>query len=333
MENHKEKPLGSDVLAGDLRKGWDSTDRLPDRIEGYSKLKKRTEQFTDWAIDSGIAASTFKNRKLFRKIDSCGGYLMFRFYTVSNVSRMIGMCSCKEHLICAFCASRRGVKNSVAYKEKLLEIQKEHPETKLLFITFTVKNGPDLFERFQHLRSSMQSLVRRRNDSIRRGTSSSFKDVLGGVFSYEFKRGSGSDEWHPHTHGLYLVPKNYFLNIQAVKDEWQHITGDSAVVNVKEVKDDAAFLEVFAYALKFSEMSHPDRWNAFNILKGDRLISSFGVFRGVEVPESLDDELLDSDEPWLDMLFKYQKRRGYDQGTFIDAHPDYNLGKSDLEAA
>lgn len=310
-ENNQKKPLCSDVLAGDLQKGWDSTDRLLDRIESYSTLKDRTLEFYDWGMDGGIPQFNRDQTKIFRQLNKCGSYLIFRSYLRSHVTRLIGSCSCKQHLLCAFCASRRGVRNAVSYKEKVDQLLSDLPGQRLMLLTFTVKNGADLWERFQHLRSSMQSFLQRRNDSLRRNTPSSFHSVNGGVFAYEFKRGSGEGNWHPHIHMLALVDYGVFLDAGSIKDEWFAITGDSSVVNLA-IANDNAFLEVFAYALKFSEMAHPDRWYAFNKLRSERLISSFGSFRGVEVPDTANDDVLASDEPWVDLLFKFYRNRGYD---------------------
>ncbi len=316
LPESKKNPNCNDILAGDLQKGWDSTDRLPERVQSYCNLKERTEEFTDWARDGGIPQFGRKETKLFRKVEQCGQYLLFRNYLTSRRTRLIGACSCKEHLLCAFCAARRGVKNTVAYKERVDYLLQENGAQKLMFLTFTVKNGPDLFERFSHLRSSMQKLLIRRNNAMKRPAKSSMACINGGVFAYEFKRGSGSDDWHPHIHMLVLSPGH--IDISQVKAEWLEITGDSAVVNIKSCTDDNAFLEVFAYALKFSEMEHGDRWHAFGLLKGERLISSFGSFRGVDVPETDTDELLDTDEPWLDLIYQYQRNRGYGTGKVLD---------------
>lgn len=313
----RENPHGSVILAEELRQGWDSSDRLPDRIGGYSTLKERTEQFTDWARDGGIPVFDKETTRTFRKVETCGSYLLFRVYLTSKRARLMGACSCKEHLLCAFCAARRGVKNAVAYKERVELLQKENRQ-RLMFLTFTVKNGPNLWERFTHLRSSIQRMLRRRTDAAIRNTPSTLTCLNGGVFAYEFKRGSGSDEWHPHIHMLALIDLFHQVDIEAIKQEWHEITGDSCVVNIKPCTDDAAFLEVFAYALKFSEMEHSDRWSAFKVLKGERLISSFGSMRGVQVPESLNDDLLESEEPWADLIFRYRRNAGYDKGQVID---------------
>jgi hypothetical protein len=71
------------------------------------------------------------------------------------------------------------------------------------------------------------------------------------------------------------------------------ITGDSFMVDVRPIVGDPAegFMEVFKYAVKFSDQPVADTWHAFQTLKGKRLLGSAGCFRGVEVPEELTDEL------------------------------------------
>ena len=56
-------------------------------------------------------------------------------------------------------------------------------------------------------------------------------------------------------------------------------------------------------------------WEAFKILKGRRLTSSFGLLWGVKIPEEATDELPDDQSlPYLEMLYKfnYAKQSYYD---------------------
>jgi hypothetical protein len=93
--------------------------------------------------------------------------------------------------------------------------------------------------------------------------------------------------------------------------EWKDITGDSHMVNVRAIDDPVrGFLEVFKYALKFSDMTMDDTWEAFKVLSGRRLIGSAGRFRGVEIPEQLTDEPLD-DLDYIDLLYEYLVGSGY----------------------
>lgn len=307
-EKPNKKPSFSETLGGELKKGWDDSSRLEIRLESFAELKHRTRGFIEWAHENGEVYASKDTHKIFKRLTDCGQYLIFRNYETSQVSRLIGACSCKQHLLCAFCASRRGVRNSVAYKEKVEHFKNAaDQEHDLLFLTFTVKNGPDLAMRFQHLKSSMQTLTQRRNfERAGRGIhKSEFTKLSGGVFAYEFKRGAGSDEWHPHIHMLALIPKCSRIDAQKLKDEWLEITTDSHVVNIQYCQNDMAYLEVFAYALKFSEMEHSDRWHAFNLLRGRRLISSFGCLVGVDVPDQAEDDVLYTDEPFVDVLYRW----------------------------
>lgn len=307
------KPHLRETLGGDLKQGWDSSERLNERLESFDILKHRTKDFIDWALDGGIPQFDKATTHTFRKLQDCGQYLIFRNYLVSKRARLIGACSCKQHLLCAFCASRRGVKNAMVYKEKVVSLEQENPQLDLVFLTFTVKNCVDLFERFAHLRSNIQALLNRRNQNINgRGKhQTEMSKITGGVFAYEFKRGSGENLWHPHIHMVAHLPKGLRVDIQKLKDEWLELTDDSSVLNIEYCKNDDPYLEVFAYALKFSEMSHGDRWYASQILRGERLISSFGSFRGVDLTDDVTDDLLTTDEPFVDLLFKWHVHRGY----------------------
>jgi hypothetical protein len=315
-DDNNEKPLARETLGGDLGKGWDATERLPARIAQYATLKRRTKEFIDWGLEGGIPVFDKPTTKIFRNLQDCGQYLIFRNYIVSKRTRLIGACSCKQHLLCAFCASRRGVKNAVAYKEKVDHLVEESTQDlDLVFLTFTVKNGPDLMERFNHLRSSMQTLLKHRNNQkLQRGThrTEMFK-LTGGVFAYEFKRGANLGQWHPHIHMLAHLPKDRKIDARTLKEEWEAITTDSSVINIAYVTNDDPYLEIFAYALKFSEMTHSDRWFAAKELRSQRLISSFGSFRGVDLSDDVTDDILTTDEPFVDLLFRWHSARGYGQ--------------------
>jgi len=319
LTSKNENPVATQVLAGEVVTGWDASERLPSRLESFSILKQRTEIFTDWLKLIGAKNPDKRQAKIINSLDVCGEFLIFREYTSANRTRLIGGCTCKKHLLCAFCASRRGVKNTQAYKEKFNQLQAENPNLDIYFLTFTVKNGADLSERFIHLRSAMQSLLKNRNHqaaSHRKIKTEMFK-FIGGVFAYEFKRGSGENLWHPHIHMLALLPKGLRCDVEELKKEWLEITGDSSVINIQQATNDSAFLEVFAYALKFSEMEFIDRWFAAELLRNERLISSFGEVRGVVVDESDYDELLAAHEPYFDMIFKWSNAR-YIQQHYVE---------------
>jgi hypothetical protein len=76
--------------------------------------------------------------------------------------------------------------------------------------------------------------------------------------------------------------------------EWHNITGDSFIVDVRPISQEdpvSGFIEVFKYAVKFSDQPPADTVHAWETLAGKRLLGSAGCFRGVVVPEGLLDDL------------------------------------------
>lgn len=302
MENPKENPLNVGALAGETSQGADDAAALPMRLDRYAKAHHR-------AVDMAHYASARGEVKLAAKLENCGSYLLFRdYYTVGKV-RLHAAQFCKKHLVCPFCAIRRGAKMVKAYLDRLKVILAENPNLKPYMIGLTVKDGPDLGERFDHLQSGVQKLHRAR--SRERQYNESCK-AAGAVWSYEFKRGANSKEWHPHIHAIWLceeAPDKF-----ALSEQWKAITGDSFIVDVKPFHQGedviGGFLEVFKYAVKFSDLPLEDNWHGFEVLAGKRLIASFGLFRGVEVPEEMTDEQL-HDLPYLEHLYKFALGVGY----------------------
>lgn len=193
-----------------------------------------------------------------------------------------------------------------AYMPRFEAIQASRPDLMPFLVTLTVKDGPDLAERFRHLQRAQRELWMRKH----RARGSALDQVEAAVWSYEVKRGSGSGFWHPHLHMVAL--SRVHPDASELAREWHDITGDSFIVDVRPIDqaDPASgFLEVFKYALKFSDMEPSDTVEAFDVLRGRRLVGSAGLFRGVEIPESLTDEPLD-DLPYVDRLYRFMRGAG-----------------------
>lgn len=295
--DQKESP---DPVAAEI--GADGIEALPGRVERYGKAKSRALD-----VAEHIGAHVPGQDDLARRVSDCGEYLVFRHYFTIDAIRLHGASFCMKHLLCPLCAIRRGSKALKAYLDRWEVIRAEKPLLRPFLVTLTVKDGDDLAERFKHLHDAQRELWKRRH----RGRGSVLSAVAGAVWSYEVKRGAGSGQWHPHLHMIAL--SEVAPDQGQLADEWHSITGDSFVVDVREISQiDAAagFLEVFKYALKFSDMTPADTYAAYSFLKAKRLIGSAGVFRGVVVPEELNDELLD-DLPYVDLFYRYLHGAGY----------------------
>jgi len=97
--------------------------------------------------------------------------------------------------------------------------------------------------------------------------------------------------------------------------EWKDITGDSHIVDVRPISQAdpvSGFIEVFKYAVKFSDQPPADTVHAWLTLARKRLLGSAGCFRGVEVPESLLDDPEGLDElPYATLFYRFLRGRGY----------------------
>lgn len=292
-----QKERSPDELQLDEASGVEA---LPRRVSRYGEAKKRALDVAEYIDGQG-------NDELAKRVSGCGEYLLFRHYFTVDEVRLHAAQFCKKHLLCPLCAIRRGVKALQAYLPRYEVIRAARASLRPFLVTLTVKDGSDLRERFRHLHNCQRELWKRKQ----RGRGSALDAVEGAVWSYEVKRGAGSGLWHPHLHMVALAPVQ--PDAVALRDEWQAITGDSFIVDVRPIDQEdpaSGFLEVFKYALKFSDMELEDTYRAFNVLQGRRLVASAGLFRGIVISSELTDESLD-DLPFVELFFRYVHGAGY----------------------
>lgn len=336
----KEKPLTNDALAGEFEKG-SGISYLPKRIERYSNAKARQVEILThvkhFVHSEPLKASLSNLDATQHRIQDCGNYLVFNnYYTVDDV-RLSKASFCMKHLLCPLCAIRRGAKQVQAYLEKFELLRNDNPRLKPYMLTLTVKNGHDLAERFEHLTKSVRKLLKRRRDAKDGKGASELSKALGGVFSYELTLSKHG--WHPHVHMVILCDqvnpiKFSQANAKAsdLSKEWHQVTGDSFIVDVRPIQGDPAegFIEVFKYALKFSDLSPQENLAAYLTLKARRLTGSFGLFWGVKVPETMTDQLLD-ELPYIEMFYKYT-RAGYSLTGTREGGPLWGKGSAGQKA-
>lgn len=314
MGAEKKTPPVPDSLREEVTEGADEASRLPERIARYSQAKKRSSEMAEYI--SSKAAESCDDRKdelskLGSKVDDCASYLLFRNYFTVGKVRLAKAFFCKKHTLCPMCAIRRGAKTLKAYMDRYSVICEESPELELSMVTLTVKNGDDLKERYEHLEKSVRKLFKHRRQYLNCGRGfNEFCKAEGAVYSYEItNKGKG---WHPHIHILTLTRKGESINKFKLSEEWETITGDSKIVDVRPVTGKVAegFMEVLKYAMKFSDMTVEQNFHAYEVLKGKRMLGCFGKFWGVKVPTDLLDDQLD-DLPYIEIIYQYFNGRGY----------------------
>lgn len=289
-------------------------ENLQRRLQLLAGAKSRALDMVDYIKDhhgskhsnASTAGRRTRYDKLATDIGQCGNYLVFKHYFTRDEVRLTGAKTCHKSLLCPFCARGRAARYAQAYCERMVHVMKENASLVPYLVTVTVKDGDSLSERVQHLMGSLKKLMEARRNCLKGQRYCEASKAIGGVYSTEVKRGSGSSLWHPHTHAVWLceVPPD----AAALSAEWKSITGDSFVVDVRPINGFDGLLEVFKYALKFSDMTLPDNFEAFEVLSRKRLVNSFGCLRGVDLPESVLDAPIDDETlPFILYFYRYTK--------------------------
>ena len=333
----------------------DSNAKHRARITRFGHLRQQSKDMSNWlftqhdearSLDTPMGELMAKRFGHFANLLSgCANYLLFKHYYTLDKYKLSGLKTCKKHMLCPFCSAIRASKQATAYHDKMVHILKENPNLKPVFVTLTVKNGADLKERFNHLKDSFKTYQSRRRDWLKKGRGyNEFCKAHGIVYAYEItNNGKG---WHPHLHMILLVDD--WIDKDKLSDEWYSITGDSFIVDVRRVKPSKAdidtmqskeqkedysdgFMEVFKYAMKFTELTHYQIWIAHETLSPTgrltRLQGSIGLFRGVEVPDTMTDDVIADNVPFMLILYKFLKGAGYS----VEFMQDVPLGEVSID--
>lgn len=155
-----------------------------------------------------------------------------------------------------------------------------------------------------------------------------WEQALGCLATMEIQRGQGSGLWHPHLHVLVARPSctclrgrrldddgprcshgrvrcPHALNQCCISEAWREITGESFVVDIRAARAEedrsmaGAVREVVKYCTKLTEVSSKQREDGrsdvlelHRAIRGRRLLTTTGVFRGLVEPVTAE-ELLD----------------------------------------
>jgi hypothetical protein len=312
MDGQEKSPVSAVLADSETGLGFES---LQSRLQRYGAGKMRALDMAKYItefydIKQNSVGRPSENKKLATKLEGCANYLVFKRYLIVDEVRLHAANFCKKHLLCPFCAMRRGAKYLQVYKQRLDVVLAENPKLRAFMVTLTVKDGENLLERFTHLRKALKKYQEQRRNALKGQKQVEYTKALGGVMSIEIKRGKNSGLWHPHVHMIWLCEE--VPNASQLSKEWLELTGDSYIVDVREFYGESVvdgFLEVFKYALKFSDMELGDNWDAYQLLKEKRLVDNFGLLRGVKVPEELTDD--DIDEDFVYMLYYFARSSGY----------------------
>ena len=145
-EGQEKSPFSESLATEENGLGFEN---LNQRLQRYAGAKSRALDMADYIKTEEV--SNNENRKLVKKLGDCASYLVFKHYYTENKVILHGMKTCRQQLLCPFCALRRAAKHVKAYWDKVATVKAENPDLQLYFVTLTVKDGESLQERFNHL--------------------------------------------------------------------------------------------------------------------------------------------------------------------------------------
>jgi len=184
---------------------------------------------------------------------------------------LILLCNKCHNRHCQACASEKRRSLVAAVRERIAPIRQH-----VRFLTLTLRCQPvPLVDQLDRLLASFRRLRQR---VFWR------KHCRGGVFFVELKLGENSHAWHVHLH---LLVEGEFLKQTDLAEEWHKVTGDSYIVDIRGLHDDA---KVASYVAKYATKplhanvlrSQPHLDECIAAVEGRRLVQCFGAWKGID---------------------------------------------------
>jgi hypothetical protein len=184
---------------------------------------------------------------------------------------------CKK-LFCPDCAAERATRLSRQTELRIAEVMKT-TSGRLCFLTLTMKNAATYEAAILKMKKAFSKFKRKKI----------FKEHIKGFFGgFECPFNPKSKDFNIHLHLIVLRGK--FWSQAEISKAWQEVTGDSFVVDIREVKDvHEGVKELCKYVVKpLDLLKMPD--NKFRevveLKKGTRMFVSGGCFYGVKLDEA-----------------------------------------------
>lgn len=208
-----------------------------------------------------------------RQLDAfanCGNSL----WLVKSRDDLALRCNTCRHRWCDACAREKRATLVAAVGARI-----KAARARVRFVTLTLKTQPvGLLAQLDRLLACFRRLRQRKWWSDK---------VEGGCLFVEVKIGENSGAWHVHGH---ILVEGDFIPQHELGEVWHEITGDSYVVDVRAVVEDA---KVASYVAKYATkpcgmgvLQHPDKLDeAVVALRGRRLVVPFGSWHGLDAED------------------------------------------------
>lgn len=291
---------------------------LPTRLGRYAAKVARSGVMGKW-IQSQPKWQNY--HPVARVVAECGSYLRFRNFFQRDQVRLVGANSCCKAMLCPFCAGLRGARHLAKAIEKIRAVMGADGQLVPYLWTGTIRDEVRCRDMYQRLRGYLSKMLESRRNALKGiRCSSAWAKFEGGIVSFEVKRGKNSGLWHIHFHAIVLGRPG--LDPREFQQAWSDLVGYWAQSDLRPFRSTEKLLrdrdaietdqaladdlqEVFKYAVKCSDMTTEDNFEAFRELQGQRLIRGFGNLYNVKFA---DEDVLDDvddlvDEPYIDLFF------------------------------
>lgn len=175
--------------------------------------------------------------------------------------------SCRERW-CPMCAGQKA-----SYTKEQTELWTKSLEAPR-FLTLTLRNcESDLKTQIEFLQKSFSTLRQRAYWK---------RNVTGGIWFLQVKRGKNSGLWHPHLH---ILLDGNRMEQSRLSQLWEQVTFGSPVIDIRRVHDVEALAKYVARycsrPAKLADMPLADRLEVIEALVGKRLCGTFGTGKTV----------------------------------------------------
>lgn len=262
--------------------------------ELQEKFQPKKEQNMQLVSDYMVLA--FEDEKYIKRIErvsQCGNFLKFGI-AVDGSRRLVQANFCKD-VMCPQCNWRRSLRMFGEVSACMNMLQSDYD---FIFATFTIKNcdASNLDNTCDSIQKAYSKMMRLKK----------IKNVVLGAFSaLEITYNRKTNEYHPHLHCIFVVPKSYFNSRHSwiSQKTWSLLWSDALgvdyipVIDIRRIKGNikSATAEVAKYSVKGSQyLGSPMVLKALAESLANRKKCSFrGVFRDVHRQIGLNDNISD----------------------------------------
>lgn len=266
---------------------------IDSRIQRYSN----TYYHSSTIINALKSIQSIDLNKRIERLANCSNYLEYKHYTATNQVKLSKANFCELYTLCPLCASLKQAQVACDYSQAIKQVLIQNEHLKPFFVTFTIRTGNSLIERFNSFKSVLDKMLKSRNE---------FKKVEGYLTRIEYKQ-SEKKRWNVHAHSIVLAEYIYF---ERLREDYKALSTYTQSIDVQLLKSDLNSIKAtLNYMFKPAfYLDKPEDYDLPDILETvltdikprTRLCRAGGVLRSLEkeveqLKEKLKQEDLDHD--------------------------------------